>query len=497
MKRLAQTLLIALIVLLASAHVGSPDVWYDGPAGPYSIRVLIRPPRVVPGLADITVRVRGGAERVLVAPARWDTGDEGAPAPDTATAVRGDAELFSAQLWLMARGAYRIVVTVDGARGHGSAVVPVTATATERLDMPRSLGLILLATLVFLLAGLMTIVTAAVRESSLPPGESPGPKQRRRARFATAIAGLGVLFIVMTGWRWWTAVDLYHRSRLDRTWQTAAQVYTTPQGLVMRFAITDSAWSARRVLLQQRRAGGAAQRSILPDHGKLMHMFLVNEAGQNAFAHLHPVPADNNDALFDVALPELPAGLYTVYADIVEESGATHTLVARADLAESGTGPGPTGPSADPDDAAWSGKSAGTVAAPAPLGDSLVMRWDSPAQLSAGQETELAVSVHNADGSPALLEPYMNMPGHMVVRRDDGSVFVHLHPQGTISPAAQRAVAAAVSAPVHDAAHAAAGNRVVFPYAFPQPGRYRIWVQVRVAGAIRTGAFDIEVADQE
>jgi hypothetical protein len=99
--------LLALVAtwVVGSAHVGSPDVWYDGPAGPYSIRVLVRPPRVVPGLAEIIVRVRGGADRVLVAPARWDTGEEGTPAPDVAQPVRGDPELFSGRLWLMARGA--------------------------------------------------------------------------------------------------------------------------------------------------------------------------------------------------------------------------------------------------------------------------------------------------------------------------------------------------------------------------------------------------------
>ena len=41
---------------ISFAHVGSLNVFYEGKAGIYPIRVIIRPPGVVPGLADITVR---------------------------------------------------------------------------------------------------------------------------------------------------------------------------------------------------------------------------------------------------------------------------------------------------------------------------------------------------------------------------------------------------------------------------------------------------------
>jgi hypothetical protein len=35
----------------AVAHVGSPDVYYEGDAGPYHLFVTVRMPQVVPGVA--------------------------------------------------------------------------------------------------------------------------------------------------------------------------------------------------------------------------------------------------------------------------------------------------------------------------------------------------------------------------------------------------------------------------------------------------------------
>ena len=102
----------------------------------------------------------------------------------------------------------------------------------------------------------------------------------------------------------------------------------------------------------------------------------------------------------------------------------------------------------------------------------------------------------------------MGMAGHAMVMRDDGSVFVHLHPMGTISMAAQQRLLRreAGDTALHgeaqpDDTSAHAGHlqpasypgTVGFPFAFPKPGRYRVWVQVRLAGQVRTAAFDASV----
>src|SRR6185436_11995804 len=159
------------------AHVGSPDTYFSGQAGPYPIRVIVRLPGVIPGRAQISVRVPGAApgavRRVDVRVAQWSVGIEGAPPAKTAAPVAGDPELYATEVWFMAPTSYRLFVTVNGADGTGTAIVPTVALATAEKTMTRGLGVILLALSAFLAIGLLTIVGCAVRESGLPPGVVP------------------------------------------------------------------------------------------------------------------------------------------------------------------------------------------------------------------------------------------------------------------------------------------------------------------------------------
>src|SRR2546421_4435433 len=137
------------IALVASAHVGSPDTYFEGAAGPYPVRVIVRNPGVVPGLAQITVRLLAppprAVRRVLVLPVFWDPRTAAPPPPDVATPVPGDSTLYSAALWLMSSGSYSVRVTVEGDAGTGTTLVPVMALASRRLALETPLGVGLLA----------------------------------------------------------------------------------------------------------------------------------------------------------------------------------------------------------------------------------------------------------------------------------------------------------------------------------------------------------------
>jgi hypothetical protein len=141
LQRTRRALLVSAIAVVCSAHVGTFDVFFAGKAGAYDVQVTVRPPGVIPGLAQIDIRVAsGGVRRVTAQAAQWNLGARGAPAPDEARAVAGVPGLYSTQLWLMTSASYAINVAVEGAQGVGRVVVPVSAVATKRLPMVPGLG---------------------------------------------------------------------------------------------------------------------------------------------------------------------------------------------------------------------------------------------------------------------------------------------------------------------------------------------------------------------
>ena len=504
---LATAALIAAAVATATAHVGTSNAYFEGVAGPYGVRVIIRTPGVIPGRAEASVRILSGAgvERVTVRPLRSDVGLDGAPPPDVAGPVRGDTGLYSGELWLMTSGSYSIEVSVSGAEGQGTVFVPVMAVAERSLEMNAAVGAALAGAGLFLFFGAVTIFGAAVRESVLEPGAQPDRRSRRRGRIATTLGAAALAAALAGGWSWWNAVDAEYRSRIYRPWGTSSTVAMTGGGAVLTLAIDDPDWLANRNL------PGAG---LLPDHGKLMHMFLVEADALAAFAHVHPAPAGED--VFEVALPPLPAGEYRIFADIVLENGFAPTLVDTMRLPQSAVVPGEAsasdpdapdaaGPVRDPDDS-WAELQprGASHSAEYALPSGRTLRWERDGAVVADAETTLRFAVSEPDGSPAALEQYMGMLSHAAVLRHDGSVFVHLHPAGSINLTAQRQFEAAEAVgggDVEPAAghmrHAPAGpaDGVTFPFVFPRPGAWRIFVQVKVGGAVETAAFDVDVED--
>jgi len=479
-RRLVAALLALLAPAVAFAHVGSPDVIFEGTAGPYPLRVIVRTPGVIPGLADVVVRLLGEpASEVALQPVPWDAPKgSGAPPPDRAEPVRGEKGLYSGSLWLMSGGSYAVRVEVKGAAGSGSVMVPVAAVATRTLEMTWGMTAVLLVLAGLLYFGMVSIVTAATREAVLPPGEIPDTRRRLYGYIARAIALLLVAAAYGGGMQWWRNVDALYQKRLYRPIRLATTVRTVSDARVLRLAFDDDE--------EREQQFGA----LMPDHGKLMHLFLIREPALDAIAHLHPTPAGKRD-VFEAPLPAVPAGRYRLYADITHESGFAQTLTDSVVVPASASAR-----AGDPDDSWHTGAPAAEPATNVGGGYALV-RDGAGATLTAKTEQALRFRLIDPQGAMVAPEPYMGMAAHAVITRDDGSVFVHLHPSGTISMASRmlfESDSKGAAADPHAGHHPAVDPVLSFPYEFPQPGRYRMWVQAKAAGVVRTGAYDLIVA---
>jgi hypothetical protein len=109
----------------------------------------------------------------------------------------------------------------------------------------------------------------------------------------------------------------------------------------------------------------------------------------------------------------------------------------------------------------------------------------------AKQLTLFSFAITGPDGKPVSdLEPYMGMGGHAEFVKRDGSVFAHVHPSGSASMASVAVASPAAMVAMHQTE---IGQNVSFPYGVPSPGAYRIFVQLKRAGKVETGTFDLEV----
>lgn len=494
-------LLKLLILLLGAAlplraHVGSPDVFYEGNAGPYRLFTTVRVPQVIPGVAEIQVRSESGDIRAIrVVPMRLSgPGSNLPPTPDLAERSPDDPRFFTASLWLMESGALQVHVLVDGAQGQGELSVPVPSFAQRTLPMQKPLAGLLLALTLLLAAGVVFIVGAIVREGNLEGGEAPTEARKSRARRAMLVTAVLVVGALYFGRVWWGADAAQFERKVD---------FFKPPAAALRLV------DGRRLEVRNEPIERPDFFSptylhlgeVIPDHGHLMHLFLLHAPQLDRMWHLHPEPT--GDGAFAVDLPEVTAGSYRVFADVVDPRGFPWTLVGSTDL------PQINGRPLAGDDSAWSG-----AALVLPAGDSTTallpdggrIVWQRPTDLlKANVPLEFKFAVEDKDGLPAPdLQPYMGMAGHAEFIRSDLGVFAHVHPAGSVSMAALELAQAGVpgTAPLQQGAMAMsmpapeAGPlppEVRFPYGFPQPGDYRIFVQIKRGGRVETGVFDAHV----
>jgi hypothetical protein len=532
MRELALALLAVLLLIApARAHVGNPDVYFQGAAGPYHLIITIRTPQMIPGTADVEIlSATPGISQVTVVPLYIvGPGAKYPPVGDLLAQSKEDPQYFFGKIWLMDSGSWQVRVQVEGTQGAGELAVPVPAAARHTLPMEKTLGILLFALMSLLVVAIISIVGAARRESTLPPGELPSAERSRRGRWVMLGAAVVVFGVLYFGNSWWNSEASYTARKMIYK-PPPLDVSLEPGGKLL-LKMGDSAWHRSRP--------ETVMTNLMPDHGHLMHLFLLREPGMDRFYHLHPelvLPEPglqaNNGISFETDLPAIPAGRYQVFADVVRESGFPDTMIAEIDMPDipgvALTGDNSAAVSLPLPAAITRANSNGTSGGgvilaivgdmpgntTAALPDGYKMIWErGTAPFTANHFVWLRFRLEAPDGKPVSdSEPYMGMAGHAEIVNSDRSVFAHIHPDGSVAMAAlelaQKNSTQGNADPSARAGANAGGEmggtgmsgidmsmaprsaEVSFPYGFPKAGYYRLFVQMKRGGTIETGVFD-------
>jgi len=549
-----KTLVLRFILLIGfwigfSSHVGSPGVIYEGMLGPYRIMANVNPPDVIPGIALVTVILpENPADVSLEAkPVYWSAGLIGTPVSDPLLPVAGEVGKYELELWFMGAGASSVQLILNRGTEVFETTIPVMALPTAQKDMPLNLGLILSGLGLFLVILMVTIIASAMSDSLRSPGVAKKTDGNGRKTKGIIIGTVCMLLILWGGKTWWDSEAESYLRNIYKPIAGNTQVEFTPEGNFLDLTIDKEQLQWGRTVRKMS--------YIVPDHGKLMHLFLIRKGDLDVFAHLHPQRVDSLH--FRSLLPDLPAGDYHVFADFTRFTGFSETIVSEFTLPEKTTFQLISDPkmSLGRDDSFLiSSKTSSQPATNLLDADFLLcgkpgMRidlaggygamWQSDTEdYQAGKLYSLDFELFDPEGNPANLEPYLGMMGHAVAMKFDGSVYIHLHPTGNYSMGSQEMLLERFASgktgfgqlpagmtfmdsvdqviswmedlPLQVRDSLLMGNdmhrmpdnpkheghqMVSFPYAFPESGDYRIWIQVKIDGEILNGAFDVTVAD--
>ncbi|MGW2561530.1 hypothetical protein ACWCXB_20190 [Streptomyces sp. NPDC001514] len=210
----------------------------------------------------------------------------------------------------------------------------------------------------------------------------------------------------------------------------------------LRFAIKDNT--------------GKAVTGYAKAHGKDLHLILASR-DLNTFRHLHPTLGPDGTWSTPVDLPA--AGDYRVFADFTPARNGAKALTLGSDLAVAG----PYQPQELP-----AQKATAEV-------DGYTVTLDG--ELTAGTTSDLKLSA-SRNGKPVTdLEPYLGAYGHLVALRSGDLAYLHVHPEGEPGDGTTKP-----------------GPDISFMATAPSNGTYRLFLDFKHEGTVRTAAFTVHTA---
>ncbi|MGN9810764.1 hypothetical protein ACTMSW_15545 [Micromonospora sp. BQ11] len=186
-------------------------------------------------------------------------------------------------------------------------------------------------------------------------------------------------------------------------------------------------------------------------HDKPMHLIVVRR-DLTGYQHLHPTMAA--DGTWSVPLTLAEAGVWRAYADFtaLADDGRQTAATLGVDLVV----PGGYAPRPLP-----------AAATSTTVDGFAVARRGEPA---VGVSAPLTFRFTTPDGGAAVLERHLGAYGHLVALRDGDLGYLHVHPEPELVDGAP-----------------------TFWVTTPAPGRYRLYLDFKVGGVVRTAEFTVDV----
>ncbi|MGW3939672.1 hypothetical protein [Streptomyces phaeochromogenes] len=198
---------------------------------------------------------------------------------------------------------------------------------------------------------------------------------------------------------------------------------------------------------------GRAVTSYKREHEKELHL-IVASRDLVTYRHVHPTRAADGTWSIPVELPR--AGDYRVFADFTPAKKGAENLTLGADLAASGP---------------YEAKGLPAASATAKV-DGYEVKLAGGLRPGAAGELELNVS---RDGKPVTdLQPYLGAYGHLVALRSGDLAYLHVHPNGEPGDGKTKS-----------------GPGISFTATAPSPGAYRLFLDFKHQGVVRTAAFTV------
>ncbi len=195
-------------------------------------------------------------------------------------------------------------------------------------------------------------------------------------------------------------------------------------------------------------ADGETVQDFDTEHERRMHLIVVRRDFHN-FQHLHPEQLADGSWAAEADLDQ--AGVYRVFADFAAEG---QSLTLASDLFVAG---------------AFEPKPLAAPLSTAAASDGYEVTLDSAAP-RAGAATQARFSISRAGEALDSVEPYLGADGHLVALREHDQAFLHTHPEG----------------------EPGGPGPISFQVHYPTAGRYRLFLQFKHRGEVRTAAFTQE-----